>query len=175
MLSSEGKILFLILPAKAKAHVASRNGISLPQTQGDVHCLVLTLETQTFFSFWPLLPPALPESTRKTRKKAQFMKNSAFSSAPRKAGRPVCLDYSRAARGFCCGEKPKHIKQMYPHFWKRAWGTESDNFFNCSGLFNPPLRRDGRIHFLYHYPLCLFKSLRCQMERIEFPVKLGWV
>lgn len=83
-------------------------------------------------------------------------------------GRPVCLGYSWAAHGFCCGEKPKHIKQMYPHFWKRAWGTKSDNFFNCSELFNPPLRRDERIHFL-------FKSLRCQIEHIEFLVKLGWV
>lgn len=43
---------------------------------------------------------------------------------------------------------------------KMARGTESDNFFKLSELFNLPLRRDQRINCLYHYLFVSFQEVK---------------
>lgn len=142
------------------------NDVSQPQTHWELHNLILILER------WVVFDHYFHQPCQKVQGKQggnDSFRKTQFFHLPQES-RFLSLDYSWAIHVLFCEEKSSISNKFIPVFWKMARGTESDNFFNYSELFNTLLRRDQRINFLYHYLLCLFKRLRFKIKHIKFPV-----
>lgn len=165
----EKKILFLILIANAKSHLANREWRLQPQAYRELHNLIIILERKESLTATSTSPARKYKgSWGGGAMNDSFWRTQLFHLHPRNWVYVSRLFMSRP-RVILWG-KIKHIKQMYPHILKSGLRHRVWQALQLLELLNPPLRRDQRINFLYHDSLCLFQRLKIKIEHIKFPI-----
>lgn len=166
----EKKILFLILIANAKSHLANREWHLQPQAYRELHNLIIILERKESLTATSTSPARKYKGSRGWGWGWMTVSEElSFFIYTQETWVYVSRLFMSRPRVILWG-KIKHIKQMYPHILKSGLRHRVWQVLQLLELLNPPLRRDQRINFLYHDSLCLFQRLKIKIEHIKFPI-----